>query len=184
MRNRIFPSYVAMAVSLGLTVGTPLMARADVIALQVPNIPGDAKFAASAGLPPDSIRVLTVGSSVKNPGCVTGGAGCSGKATFGNVAVVKKFGESSAPLFLAAALGQHLPRVTISFYRWRQGVTAKYYSITLDEVLLSSQTWVGNSGPVDSADTESLDFSYRRITFLDELTGSRACFDIKFNEGC
>jgi hypothetical protein len=57
---------VAAALSFGIAIGVSFAARADIITLQLPNVPGDATFAANNGLPADSIRVLTVGNSVVN----------------------------------------------------------------------------------------------------------------------
>jgi type VI secretion system Hcp family effector len=185
MRNKIASRSVAAVLSFGIAVGVSFAAQADIITLQLPNIPGDAKFAANNGLPLDSIRVLTVGNSVEasNPGCSGGGA-CSGKVNFSDLSIVKKFGESSAPLFLLVARGAHLPTATVTFYRVKQGVPAKYYTITLQDVIVASQQWVGNSNGVDAADSESVGLSYSRITLLDNDTGSSACFDVKTNVSC
>ena len=168
-----------VAVSLVLTLGIPFSALADVITLQLPDIPGDSKFAANNGLPPDSIRVLTVGNSVEATESCVGGGGCSGKAILTNLSIVKKFGESSAALFLNAVQGRHLINATISFYRMKTGAPVKYYTITLSDVRIASQTWEGNSSAVDTADTEKLELGYSRITLLDNETGSRACYDLR-----
>jgi type VI secretion system Hcp family effector len=175
---------VILGISFALVLGAPLAANADIIALQMPNIPGDAKFAANNGLPLDSIRVLTVGNSVENSAPPISGGGGSGKAVFSSLSLVKKFGESSAPLFLVAAQGRHLQTATISFYRVKQGVPAKYYTITLEDVVVAAQKWVGNSNGVDAADSESLELAYNKITLLDNETGSRACYDISRNVAC
>lgn len=176
---------VILGMSFALAVGAPLAAGADIIALQLPNIPGDAKFAANNGLPLDSIRVLTVGNSVENTAPdSTGSGGGAGKPIFSNLALVKKFGESSAPLFLAAAQGRHLQTATITFYRVKQGVPAKYYTIKLDDVVVAAQKWVGNSSGVDAADSESIELAYAKITLLDNETGSSACYDIARAAAC
>ena len=113
MRYKNALGKVVLGMSFALALGAPLAANADVIALQLPGIPGDAKFAANNGLPLDSIRVLTVGNSVENstPVC-PGGGGCAGKPIFSELSLVKKFGESSAPIFLLVAQGRHLPTAT------------------------------------------------------------------------
>jgi type VI secretion system Hcp family effector len=164
----------------GVAVGVPWIAHADIIALQLPNVPGDERFAAANGLPADSIRVLTVGNSV--------GVDCSSgrceRPEFSNVSVTKKFGESSAPLFLTAATGKPLPTATISFYRMKQGVAVRYYTITLQNVTITSQAWVGNSNEVGSTDVEDLELQYSRITLFDNETGSRACFDVQGGQTC
>ena len=157
-----------VAVSLVLTLGIPISALADVITLQLPNIPGDSKFAANNGLPPDSIRVLTVGNSVENIVSTSGGGSGTGRPNLSNMSIVKKFGESSAALFLKTVQGTHFATATISFYRMKQGVPVKYYTISLREVFVASQTWEGNSSAVDTVDTEKLELSYSRITLLDD----------------
>lgn len=175
----------ARAIAFLLATGLPIVALGDIITLQIPTIPGDAKFAANNALPPDSIRVLTVGNGVTNTPCDPAGAGgCAGKAIFDNVSILKKFGESSPSLFLAVARGTHFQSATISFYRMKGSTPVKYFTISLDEVTLASQKWVGNSGAVDSADSEDVEISYNRIIMLDVETGARACFDRRLVEQC
>jgi type VI secretion system Hcp family effector len=185
MRNQIASRTAAAALSFGIAVGISFAAHADIIALQLPNVPGDAKFAANNGLPLDSIRVLTVGNSVQNTGDGgTGGGGGVGKAVFSDLSIVKKFGESSAALFLLAATGEHLQTATVSFYRAKQGVPTKYYTITLRDVLVASQQWVGNSNGVDAADSESVEFSYSQITLTNNETNTSVCYDVKLIKTC
>jgi type VI secretion system Hcp family effector len=185
MRIRIASRRVAAVLSFGFAVGASFAARADLITLQLPNIPGDTKFATNNGLPLDSIRVLTVGNSVATSvDAGSGGGSGAGKAIFSDLAVVKKFGDSSAPLFLLVARGMHLPSATVTFYRVKQGVPAKYYTITLQDVLVSSQEWVGNSNGVEAADSESVKLAYSRITLLNNETGTSACYDVKALTTC
>lgn len=184
MRYRIASRKVTVAMSFVLAVGAPLLARSDIITLQMPNIPGDAKFAANNGLPLDSIRLLTVGYSAENTGDISGGGGGAGKAVLSKLAVLKKFGESSAPLFLGLVTGIHFQNATISFFRVRQGVPTKYYTITLDDVTVGSQKWVGNAVAADSGDSENVELGYSRITLLDNATGSRACYDLRSIQTC
>lgn len=176
---------VVLGMSFALALGAPLAANADVIALQLPGIPGDAKFAANNGLPLDSIRVLTASNSVEaTVASSPGGGGGAGKAIFSNLSLVKKFGESSAPIFLLVAQGRHLQTATLSFYRMKQNVLTKYYTITLQDVTVASQAWVGNSNGVDAADAESIELAYAKITLLDNETGSSVCYDLAGNLGC
>ncbi|MEP7313548.1 MAG: type VI secretion system tube protein Hcp [Pseudomonadota bacterium] len=184
MRHAIIARKFLAAVSFGVLLGTPLLAQADVIALQLPGIPGDAKFAANNSLPVDSIRVLTVGNSVKISTDSLGGGSGVGKPIFSPLSIVKKFGESSGPLFLAVVRGVFLPTATISFYRTKQGLLTRYYTITLQEVSVASQNWVGNSNAVDSADSEELELRYGRITLLDNETGTRSCYDTRTSQTC
>jgi type VI secretion system secreted protein Hcp len=175
----------ARAIAFLLATGLPIVALGDIITLQIPTIPGDAKFAANNALPADSIRVLSVGNAVENTPCDPAGAGgCAGKAVFENVSILKKFGESSPSLFLAVARGQHFQTATISFYRLKGSTPVKYFTISLDEVTIASQKWVGNAGTVDSADSENVEISYTRITMLDIETGARACFDRRLTSQC
>jgi type VI secretion system secreted protein Hcp len=175
----------ARAIAFLFATGLPTVALGDIIALQIPTIPGDARFAANNALPPDSIRVLSVGNGVQNPPCDPAGAGgCVGKAIFENISILKKFGESSPSLFLAVARGQHFQTATISFYRMRGSTLVKYFTISLDDVTIASQKWVGNAGTVDSADSENVEISYTRIIMLDNETGARACYDRSLSSQC
>ncbi|MGB7738145.1 MAG: type VI secretion system tube protein Hcp [Steroidobacteraceae bacterium] len=183
MRYKIASGKAALAMSFALSIVCPLVAHADIIALQIPNIPGDAKFATNNGLPADSIRVLTVGNSVEFSGG-TGGGGSVGKAIFSNLSIVKKFGESSAPLFLSVATGRFVPSATVSFYRVKQGVPVRYYTILLDDVSVRSQKWVGNANGVDGADAENIELAYSRIRLRDEESGVTVCYDIKTLSQC
>lgn len=144
----------------------------------------DAKFATNHGLPLDSIRVLTVGNSVENSLATTGGGGGAGKAVFSDLSIVKKFGESSAALFLLVAQGQHLQTATVSFYRMKQSVPVKYYTITLKDVTVASQEWVGNSNGVDAADSESVKLRYSQITLTNNETNTSVCYDVKLITAC
>ncbi len=180
MNRKITSSKAGRIAAFVLAAAVPLVAHADVITLQMPGIPGDTKFAANNALPPDSIRVLTVENSVTTTTSTVGGGG-AGKAVFSNLGVVKKFGESSAALFLNAATGRHLTSAVVTFYRIKQGLPIKYYTITLTDVTITSQKWLGNSGATDSLDSENLLLDYARITLFDNETGTRACFDVKQN---
>ena len=173
------------AVAFLLAVGLPMAALGDIIAVQIPTIPGDAKFAANNGLPADAIRVLSVANGVETTVCDIGGSGgCVSRATFSNISILKKFGESSPSLFLAVATGRHFQNATVSFYRMKGGTPIKYFTITLDDVIIASQKWVGAANSADSADSESVELSYARIIMLDNDTGARACFDRRLNTQC
>jgi type VI secretion system Hcp family effector len=184
MRFKMVSRKIALTISFALSVMAPLLAHADIITLQITNVPGDAKFASNNGLPADSIRVLTVANSAVLSGCDTGSGICSGKVSFSNLSVVKKFGESSAPLFLLVATGRYVPEAKISFYRMKQGVPVKYYTIWLTEVLVVAQKWVGNSNGVDGADAENVELAYSRIALTDEETGTKVCYDVKAGRQC
>ena len=184
MRNKFTSRAIVAVVSLIPGVGASFMAQADLITLQVPDIPGDAAFAANNGLPPDSIRVLTVGNSVRLPPCDPGGGGgCGGKPIFGALSLVKQFGASSGPLFLSVVTGKFAPTAKIKFYRVRDGAATAYYTITLQDVLISSQQWQGNAA-ADQADSEMIEFAFSRISLRDHETGSRACYDLVTGETC
>ena len=175
----------ARAIAFLFATGLPMVALGDIITLQIPTIPGDAKFAANNALPLDSIRVLSVGNAVANTPCdPAGGGGCAGKAIFDNVSIIKKFGESSPSLFLAVARGTHFQTATVNFYRMKGSTPVKYFTISLDDVTIASQKWVGNSGAADSADSEDVEISYARIIMLDVETGARACYDRKLVSQC
>lgn len=184
MRFKIASGKAALAMSFALSIVCPLVAHADIIALQIPNIPGDARFSNNNGLPADSIRVLTVGNSVENSGGTGGGGGGAGKAIFSDLSIVKKFGESSAPLFLLVATGRFVPSATVSFYRVKQGVPVKYYTILLEDVSVRSQKWVGNANGVDGADAENIELAYTRISLRDEESRVTVCYDIRTLSQC
>lgn len=184
MRNVSGVGRLAAVLSIGIAMAASFAARADIITLQLPNVPGDAKFATNHGLPLDSIKVLTVGNSVENTATTTGGGAGAGKTVFSDLTIVKKFGESSAALFLLAAQGQHLQTATVSFYRMKQTVPVKYYTITLKDVTVAAQEWVGNSNGVDAADSESVKLRYSQITLTNNETNTSVCYDVKLISTC
>jgi type VI secretion system Hcp family effector len=164
-------------VPLLVLTALPPQARADIITLEIPGIPGDIRNAA-LGLPAGAIRVLSVGGDIRNENAFAGGGGsATGKPVLSDLSLVKRFGASTPGLFLATATGKHFPEATIRFYRNRNGLEL-YYTITLREARVTSQKWLGDAGTADSADTESLTLSYTRITLLDAVTGARACYDV------
>jgi type VI secretion system secreted protein Hcp len=160
----------------------PSLARADIITLEIPGIPGDIRNA-SLGLPANAIRVLSVGADIRNQTATVGGGSGIGKPVLSDLSLVKRFGASTPGLFLATATGKRFPEATIRFYRNRNGLEL-YYTITLREAAVTSQKWLGD-GTADSADTESLTLAYTRITLLDAVTGARACYDVVTTDtGC
>jgi type VI secretion system Hcp family effector len=174
---------VALVVAGLLTA--PGVALADLITLQLPGIPGDAKFAANYGFPADAIRVITVGNGIHQTGSdPVGGGGGAGKAVFSNLSVIKKLGESSPALFATVASGRHLQEAWIRFFRLKQGVAVKYYEFRLVDVVIASQKWVGNSVGPEAADTESVELAYARIEMTDVESGAHACFDLRTHEDC
>jgi type VI protein secretion system component Hcp len=174
----------AVAISCGLTMGIAGMAHADIITLQMPDMPGDEAFATKFGLPLDSIRVVSVGNSIATPDCPGGAGGGCGKPAFTNVEIVKKFGPSTAPLFLEAVLGNRTPWARINFFQVREGVPTKYYTITLNDVVVRSFGWVGSATADAGADAENINLVFGRITMLDNVTGVRACYDLTRGTTC
>jgi len=173
---------VAIAMSFGLAVGAPTLAYSDIITMQMDGIPGETAFAQKYDLPLDSIRVLTVGNSVKSAIDCSSGS-CLNVITVGNLTAVKNFGESSGPLFLLAVTGKAIKIATISFYRAQDGLLTKYYTITVRNLYIASQKWVGNASG-DKADAESLELAFAQIELLDNETGSKTCFDVKRKATC
>ncbi len=159
--------------SFALALGAPLAADADVIALHLPGIRATRSSPRTTLC--RSIRSASSRSVTPSQNTASGspGHGGAGKATFSNLSLVKRFGESSAPIFLAAAHGEHLETATISFYRMKQSVPTKCYTITLRGVTVASQAWVGNSNGVDAADAESVELAYERISRRDWSRGCR-----------
>lgn len=185
MWHRYMPRRAAQVLLLGLSfcipfasqAGVPFVKEGDLIALEMPGIPGDDQFAASNGLPPGSIPILSVGGNVITPNC-TPGSCLPAKALPSNIAALKKLGASSAALYLAAVLGSPFKTATFSFYRINQGVPSKYYSIRLRDVRVAKEAWAGTSGVGDSPDTEEIELAYSDIMVADEVTGWRACYDV------
>jgi len=124
---------------------------------------------------PSPVRSFSWGVKVPTAGGVGGGGG-SGKAQFDQLVVVRSIDANSPEMFLTAATGKHISRVTLDVYQ--EGTTTVLASYQFDEVLLTVDTHsdVGRPG---SAPQEEVSFLYAKIKV--KVGANEAGFDLKAN---
>lgn len=135
----------------------------------------------------DKIDILSYTFGVHQTGASSGGGGSgAGKASFDDLHI-SKFADLASPnLMLACATGQHIKKAII-YVRKAGGQQEDYYTITLEELIVSSMQ---NTGTGSDAPTESLTMNFSKITFeykpqkSDGSLGgvSKAGYDIKANK--
>lgn len=163
----------------------------DIIALEVPGIPGDATFSATYGLPPGSIEVFSVSggfAQALNIGSQSSGSG-AGKITFNPISISKHFGASSPAILLSIAQGTFYDQgsgpVLISFYHLnRNGPASKYFSIKLSTAAIQSVDLSDSETRPHVNDLESVGFDYGIITITDLATGNSVCWNRIANRRC
>lgn len=94
----------------------------------------------------------------------TGGGAGAGKVSFSDISVTKTLDKSSPKLMLAVAQGEHIRKATLSATKTTKAGTIDYYTITMEDVLVSSfqQSGATNKGG-DVAPTESVSFNFAKI---------------------
>ena len=115
------------------------------------------------------IEVLSFSWGVSNSGSLTAGGG-AGVPKFQDLVITKRTDKSSPLLMLSTATGKTHPRVILTLTRDGEPRGGGYYTITLEEVFVTSFQTSGSGS--DSRPTESLSLNYTRIKF--EYTPQKA----------
>lgn len=127
-----------------------------------------------------TIVLLGVSQKVTNTGGTSAG---TGRAVFGDLVMSKNLDRTSPLLMLGAALGFHLATVTIRFYNDQVPLT-NYYTIVLNNVIITSIDTVGSPAGTQNTSLETLSLSFTRISLRDELHGIATCWDVASNAKC
>lgn len=136
-----------------LYVGS-LSAASDYL-LELDGVKGESKDDKHKG----AIEIESFSWGVSNTGASSsGGGGGTGKVSFQDFHFTTRISKASPQLMLACATGQHIPTATL-YVRKAGGGTNEYYTITLEEVLISSmsQNGPGSSTGGATADTTPSD---------------------------
>jgi type VI secretion system secreted protein Hcp len=142
-----------VAIAAGGTSGIALQPTDLAATLVVDGIEG-----ADPGSP--AIEVLSWSFGVSSASTVVGGGGGgAGKATFGELKIVKPIDKASPLLFKACATGQHIKDVTLTVLRPGK-VALPYIQYKLTDAFVTS---VNHSGNGDSVPSEQVSFDYRKI---------------------
>jgi type VI secretion system secreted protein Hcp len=170
-------------VSIAVTLAAPSTAMADLITLKLPGIPGD--VSGVKGLE-GTIEVLSLSGNVQET--VSGGSigtgRFSGTPVFSDIVIQKRFDGSSPALFLALAMGRPLANGVITFLQnTTGGGFTKFFTITLSNVLLTKIATDASEKEV-LAGKQQINLNYSRIELKDEVTGQRACWDLRTASSC
>ena len=96
----------------------------DLIALQLPGVPGDPAFSSDVRIA-NAIEILSLSNGVVATITRQGGGGISGgMAHFSDLAIVKHFDAASPALFLSVASGKHYANATVTFFHNNGNVQA------------------------------------------------------------
>jgi type VI secretion system secreted protein Hcp len=124
---------------------------------------------------PAPVRSFSWGVKVPTAGGVGGGGG-AGKAQFDPLVVVRTIDADSPEMFLTAATGKHIAKVTLDIYQ--EGTTTVLASYQFEDVSLTVDTH-GDAGRPGGAPLEEVSFLYSKIKL--KVGGNEAGFDLKAN---
>jgi len=108
---------------------------------------------------PDTIEIDSFSWGSSNPGSHgVGGGGGAGKVHFDDLRFTAKVSKASPELMVACATGTHFKKATL--YVRKQGDGQKdYYTVTLEDLLVSSYQDQGSPGDVVPVSNFSLNFA-------------------------
>jgi type VI secretion system secreted protein Hcp len=92
-----------------------------------------------------------------------GGGGGAGKATVGDISLMKNLDKSSPNLIKACQTGQHIAEAILEC-RKAGGTALPYYKLTMKDVLITSVQTGGS--PHDERMTESVSLNFRSYTVV------------------
>jgi type VI secretion system secreted protein Hcp len=180
MSNRPFALFLLVVLAASV-VGARSVMAVDVF-VKVAGIEGESTNAAHQG----EIEALGIGQGVTNTvATIGGGGGGGGRPVFADVSIVKRIDRATPRLQLAAAAGQHVPTVEISF---DEPGRPNFFLITLTNVLVSGVRATAGADGV----TEFVTLKYAKIAWryrvFDPSGGPGGdvdgCWDVTENESC
>lgn len=123
--------------------------------LEIDGIKGES----SDGKLKDTIELESFSWGVSNAGAhSSGGGGGAGKASFQDLHFTTHVGKASPLLLLACATGQHIKKAVLHV-RKQGGEQQEYYTINLEDLLVSSYQSGGHSGSGVPTDQFALNFT-------------------------
>jgi type VI secretion system Hcp family effector len=91
----------------------------------------------------------------------TAGGGTVGRASFGDLSVVKILDSASPLIAQACVSGQHIKEIIIELFRSAGDKRVKYWEYKMEDSIISSVS-IGGGGGLPS---ESISFNYAKITY-------------------
>ena len=156
-------SILVMALVAAITAGGMSAANAaQDMFLKIDGVQGDSLDRAHAS----EIDVLSWSWGATNSGTTQmGGGGGAGKTTFNDLTITKFVDSSSPVLFANLSTGKHMKTATLTVRNAGQR-PVDYYTLTLNEVIISAIALSANSGDSRINESVTLDFASYTYTFL------------------
>ena len=135
---------------------------------------------------PGSLEIESFSWGLTNVGSSAGGSGGGvGRSTFQDIHFTKSVDKASPQLFLSCAKGEHIKKATL-FVRKAGGQQTEYYTVQLDDVLISDFKSGGanNAVPMDefSMNFGKITFTVRTQGVKGDSTPVSASWDLKANK--
>jgi type VI secretion system secreted protein Hcp len=152
------------------------------ILLEIDGVKGESKAKA------DMIDIMSYSWSVTNSGSASAGGGLgSGQSSFGDFQFSTPLSKASPALATKCATGEHIAKVVMHQRKAGGGTDGgkEFYTITLEDVLVSSYAQGANDGGGDPHDSFSFNFSKIKTEYKvqDEkgamVAGGEFGFDLK-----
>lgn len=158
--------------TLALVLGgfsTPAAAQ-DEILLKIEGVDGDSTVNGYEKW----IPILSWSWGVSNPTSpVSGSAGlAAGKAEFSSLNLMKRVDASTVALLKAAAVGDHLPKVTLMILKGDARGMASFLKMDLEDVIVSSVQHSGSAGGDVPSESVSLAFGKIVLQFFPSTPGA------------
>jgi type VI secretion system secreted protein Hcp len=113
----------------------------------------------------DTIEVESFSWGASQPGSfASGSGGGAGKASFQDLHFTSTVNKASPLLAKACATGQHIKKAVL-FVRKAGGAQEDFYSVTLEDVLISSYQSGGHGGST-ALPTDQFSLNYAKIKFV------------------
>lgn len=150
-----------VALAVLFCMATSLTAASDYY-IKIEGIDGEVEDAAHKG----EIEVLSWSWGVSNAGSMSTGQS-TGRRTYEPIILKKSIDKASPKLFERCAKGKHIAQATLTVRR--QGATGgpeDFYTITLEDVYITSYQVVGGGGVLGAASeqTEEIKITFKKIT--------------------
>jgi type VI secretion system secreted protein Hcp len=156
-------SSILLAVA-AVTLFTALPAHAAAVDyfLKIEGIDGESTDATHRG----EIIIESFSWGMSNAGTFAGGGGGgAGKVSMQDIHFTRRLDKASPMLMLACATGQHIPTAKLTCRKsGSDGSQVEYYTITLNDVLVSGVSTGGTSG--DPLPTESISLNFTKIEWV------------------
>jgi type VI secretion system secreted protein Hcp len=152
------------------------------IILEIEGVQGESKAKENM------IDILSYSWGISNSGSASAGGGLgSGQSNFQDFTFSTYVSKASPALSLKCATGEHIPKVVMHQRKAGGGTEGgkEFYTITLEDVLVSSYSQGASDGNGDPADTFSFNFSKIKTEYKVQdsagamIAGGEFGFDLK-----